>query len=100
MPYTATLEAVDTDPVYSRSFSVPPGRRYVLTRNIPAIQIVPEGEQDRLGLIAQLPQSAELEACGSGFDSQTIKVRCHGSFYFVFLQDLDPVRKLAATASY
>ena len=97
MPNTATLEAVDTHPL-SRSLPVPPGRTYVLTRNIPAIQIVPEGEQDRLGLIAQLPQFSELEACGSGFDPETIKVRCNGIFYFVFLQDLEPVRKLPALA--
>lgn len=98
MSYTATLEAVDAHPVSSRSFPVLPDRTYVLTRNIPAIQIVPDGEQNRLGLIAQLPQSAELEAWGTGFDPQTIKVRCNGSFYFVFLQDLEPVRKQAAVA--
>lgn len=98
MSYTATLDAVDAYPVSSRASSVRPGGTYVLTRNIPAIQIVPEGEQNRLGLIAQLPQSAELEAWGSGFDPQTIKVRCNGSFYFVFLQDLESVRKQVAIA--
>ncbi|HZQ55461.1 MAG TPA: hypothetical protein VFB14_24900 [Bryobacteraceae bacterium] len=97
MPYTATLEAVDTH-LRSRSLPVPPDRTYVLTRNIPAIQIVPEGEQNRLGLITQLPRFSELEACGSGFDPETIKVRCNGILYFVFLQDLEPVRKLAAIA--
>ena len=99
MPYTATLEAVDTHPL-SSSLSLPPRRKYVLTRNIPAIQIVPEGEQDCLGLIAQLPQFSELEAWGSGFDPQTIKVRCNGIFYFVFLQDIEPVRKAAAFAGH
>jgi hypothetical protein len=98
MPYTVTSEAVRTRPL-SRTLPIPADRIYVLTRNIPAIQIVPDGEQDRMGLITQLPASAELEAWGSGFDPQTIKVRCNGIFYFVFLQDLEPARKLAAMAA-
>ena len=95
MPYTPTLQAVDAHPL-SRSHAVPTARTYVLARNIPAIQIVPDGERDRLGLMTHLPVSAELQAWGGGFDPQTIKVRCNGVFYFVFLQDLEPVRKLAA----
>jgi hypothetical protein len=100
MSHSNSSEAVDVE-VVSIPNAVPSGQTYVLGKNIPAIQIIAagEGDRERLGLIIQLPEGAELDTCGSGFDAQTAKVRCNGAFYFVFLEDLEPVKKPAAYAS-
>jgi len=100
MRHSEGVEAVDVDAV-SIPNTVPSGRTYLLPKNIPAIQITPEGEgeQARLGLIIQLPEGAELDVCGNGFDAKTAKVRCNGALYFVFLEDLEPVKKPAAYAT-
>jgi hypothetical protein len=62
-----------------------------LSKNIAAIQVLPtEGAgEPRLGMITQLPQNAELELCGEGFNERTVRVRWAEGFYFVFLQDLE-----------
>lgn len=61
----------------------------ILPARISAIQVLPG--QERHGLVTQLPQSADLEICGDGFNDRTVKVRWHDSFYFVFRDDLEIV---------
>jgi hypothetical protein len=75
-------------------------REYTLPKNISAIQILSSehGEPARLGLITQLPQGAEVTVGGPGFSEGTIKVRCAGSWYFVFMDDLEMVKKPASAA--
>jgi hypothetical protein len=67
-----------------------PERSYTLSRTIAGIQLVPkEGKQGRLGNVLQIRAGSVLEFCGDGYDARTVKVRCEGSFYFVFLQDVE-----------
>ncbi len=75
-------------------------RVYTLPRSVSAIQILPaeDGEKTRLGLITQLPEGAEIEVGGPGFSDRTISVRCCGASYFVFLDDVDALRKHAMAA--
>jgi hypothetical protein len=75
-------------------------RVYTLPRTVSAIQILPaeEGENTRMGLITQLPEGAEIEVGGPGFSERTISVRCCGASYFVFLDDLEVIRKHAMAA--
>ena len=63
---------------------------YRLPKTIPAIQVycVHEGSPE-LGAISHLPEGAELTFCGGGFNDATVKARCGGQFYFVFLEDLE-----------
>jgi len=77
------------------------GKSYTLGRNVAAIQILAgEGEnRSQLGLITQLPEGMEVDIGGPGFNDRTVKVRCAGSFYYVFLEDLEPQRKRAASAT-
>jgi len=79
---------------------IPVDRAYTLPKSVSAIQILPseDGERTRLGLITQLPEGAEIEIGGPGFSDRTISVRCCGASYFVFLDDLDVVKKHAAVA--
>jgi hypothetical protein len=44
-----------------------------------------------LGAISHLPEGAELEFCGDGFNASTLKVRWEGQYYFVFSQDIATV---------
>jgi hypothetical protein len=56
-----------------------------------AIQVTPDAKAgERLGTISRLPGGAQVTVCGSGFNDQTVRVSCNGSFYFVFLEDVDP----------
>lgn len=75
-------------------------RAYTLPKSVSAIQVLPPeyGEQTRLGLITQLPEGAEIEIGGPGFSDRTVSVRCAGASYFVFLDDLEAVRKQMAVA--
>lgn len=75
-------------------------RTYNLTKNISAIQIFPseDGERTKLGLITQLPRGAELTISGPGFSEGTIRVRCGAAWYFVFMDDLELVKKPMALA--
>ena len=76
-------------------------RVYTLSDEISAMQILPfEGAAFRLSPVSRLPRGAEIEACGDGFDNQTLKVCCEGQFYFVFLKDLETQKKSAAVASW
>jgi hypothetical protein len=62
-----------------------------LARRIPAILLEKsdlKGQNGKLGLILHLPADSEVEVCGEGFNSRTVKV-CHsGLYYFVFAEDL------------
>lgn len=61
---------------------------------ISAIPIVAEPEgAARLGIITQLPQAAELQITGEGFNERTIKVRWNDSCYFVFRDDIEIVSR-------
>jgi hypothetical protein len=80
--------------------SVPFERNYVLPNSVSAIQILPpdEGERMRLGLITQLPEGAEIYVGGPGFSDKTLKVECQGASYFVFVDDLETVRRSVSMA--
>jgi hypothetical protein len=76
-------------------------RVYTLCDEISAIQLLPfEDSRPRLSPVSRLPRGAEIEACGDGFDEQTLKVFYEGQFYFVFLRDLETQKKLVGTASW
>jgi hypothetical protein len=62
---------------------------YCLAKNAPAMQIIPDGTGKlRLGTLVRLPDGAEVEICGEGFDDRTVKVVWEGTTYYVFLDDL------------
>jgi len=67
-------------------------RLCTLARRIPAILLEKTSEQSgqngKLGLILQLPADADVEVCGDGFNSRTVKVCHNGLYYFVFAEDL------------
>ena len=75
-------------------------KAYTLPKSVSAIQILPteDGERTRLGLITQLPEGAEIEIGGPGFSERTVSVRCFGASYFVFLDDLEAIKKHVAVA--
>jgi hypothetical protein len=75
---------------------------YVLSRNVAAIEILSSDSEplSRLGLMTQLPEGSRIEVGGPGFNDSTIKVRCAGATYYVFLEDLEPLRKRAASATH
>lgn len=63
--------------------------RVTLSRPVCAIQLMPgEVGVTRLGLLSELQTGETLEFCGEGFNERTAKVRVHGNYFFVFLQDL------------
>jgi hypothetical protein len=67
-----------------------PERSHTLSRPIAGIELVPlEGKQGRLGRVMQLAPGSQIDWCGDGYDVRTVKVRCGGKFYFVFLQDFE-----------
>ena len=60
-----------------------------LAKNAPAMQIVPDGSGKlRLGTLIRLPDGAEVEVCGEGYNDRTTKVIWEGSTYYVFSNDL------------
>lgn len=66
-----------------------PKAKHLLPKNVSAIQVIPDGiGRMRLGTILQLPEGAEVEACGEGFDERTMKVSWQGGFYYIFLEDI------------
>jgi hypothetical protein len=79
----------------------PVAQSYRLARNVSAIPILftPSEGCSPLGLITQLPEGAQIDIGGPGFNDHTVKVRCGGASYYVFLEDLEPQRKRAASAS-
>lgn len=83
----------------SSTATLPFEETYTLGKSVSAIQIMAaEDGSRRLGLITQLPEGAQIDVGGPGFNDRTVKVRCGGSSYFVFLDDLEPHRKRAAFA--
>jgi hypothetical protein len=71
-----------------------------LSKVIAAINIrETEDGHMRMGLISQLPQGAELQICGEGFNERTIKVRWGERLYFVFVQDIEEPRPRALAVS-
>jgi hypothetical protein len=75
---------------------------YTLAKNVPAIQALmghPEGDDAGLSLMTQLPAGAEIGIAGPGFNDRTVRVRCGGSWYYVFWDDLESQRKPAALAA-
>ncbi|MBV8830351.1 MAG: hypothetical protein JO108_14095 [Acidobacteriaceae bacterium] len=62
----------------------------VTPENLAAIRIV-RGDDGRetAGSITQLPRTSHFEPCGTGFNDKTVKVRCEGTQYFVFREDVD-----------
>ena len=67
-------------------------RLCTLARRIPAIllekSVNQSGGKGKLGLILHLPADSDVEVCGDGFNSRTVKVCHNGSYYFVFAEDL------------
>src|ERR1022692_2748594 len=56
-------------------------RVYTLPNEISAIQIVSfDDKTPGLGPVSKLPRGARIEACGDGFDDQTLKVSHEGQF--------------------
>ena len=79
--------------------SLPFDSAYTLSKNVSAIQILPEEDgRSRLGLLTQLPEGAEVHLGGPGFNDRTIRVRSGGASYFIFLEDLESHKKPAASA--
>lgn len=67
-----------------------PERSCTLSRTIAGIQLVPiDDKKGRLGGVSQLRAGSLIELFGDGYDARTVKVRCNGNFYFVFLQDIE-----------
>src|ERR1700722_339079 len=91
--------AMNVDVAYVAG-GTPIGRQYVLPKIVSAIQILPSDESGskRLGLLTQLPEGAEIEISGPGFNDDTLQVRCGAASYYVFLDDLELVRKRAGAA--
>jgi len=78
---------------------VPVPRTIILSKKIAAIgAALNEDGKIRMGVISQLPDGANLEVCGDGFNDRTIKVRWQEQFYFVFMQDVEVPLSFAATA--
>lgn len=62
---------------------------YCLAKNAPAMQVIPDGSGKlRIGTLIRLPDGAEVQVCGEGFDNLTAKVVWEGSTYYVFRDDL------------
>jgi hypothetical protein len=53
------------------------------------MQIIPDDKGKlRLGTLIRLPDGAEVEVCGEGFNDRTAKVILGESTYYVFVDDL------------
>ena len=92
---------MEPEVLFASSNIIPFERSYTLGRNTSAIQILPPGEDGirHLGLITQLPEGAEVNLGGPGFNDRTVKVVWEGSSYFIFLEDLDTVKKRIASSA-
>ena len=85
--------------IFSGQEGVPFEKTYTLDRSISAIPILPGAYlSPQLGLVTRLPEGAELDLRGPGFDDHTLRVHWRGQTYFVFLDELEPQRKRAASA--
>jgi hypothetical protein len=80
-------------------WELPASPRYATTKRTAAIQVSDtEDGRSRLGMMTHLPEGAQLDPCGDGFDDSTIKVRWQGCSYYVFVQDLETPKVRAASA--
>jgi hypothetical protein len=62
----------------------------VLPKNTPAIQIIPDGyDRIRMGTLLQLPEGAQVEINGEGFDDRTVRIAWEGNCYYAFREDLE-----------
>ena len=62
---------------------------YTLTSAITVFRTFPEDHQDDSGgPICELPEGAEVEVCGGGFNKRTVKVRYGDCYYHAFWRDL------------
>jgi hypothetical protein len=53
------------------------------------MQVMPDAAGKlRLGTLIRLPDGADVEICGEGFNERTAKVLWGGCTYYVFLDDL------------
>ncbi|HZS56017.1 MAG TPA: hypothetical protein VFA65_16560 [Bryobacteraceae bacterium] len=52
----------------------------------------------RLGTLIKLPEEAEVEICGEGYNDRTTKVCWEGATYYVFSDDLRTGRSAAMSA--
>lgn len=58
-------------------------------KDISALEIIPAEGAARLGQLVPLKKGSHLEICGKGFNGRTVKARCDGRFFFIFLRDLE-----------
>jgi len=78
---------------YSKTF-------YTLAKNTSAIQIIPDGNgRIRLGTLLQLPEGAQVEVNGEGFDDKTSRVTWEGASYYIFLNDVQTARAQRMSAA-
>jgi hypothetical protein len=65
-------------------------KQYLLSRRIAAIRLrhAADGRPAELGEFLQLSPGVRVDCCGDGYNERTVKVRCAGKYYVVFLQDL------------
>jgi hypothetical protein len=76
--------------LHGTPFSVESSNKHFgLAKNAPAMQLMPDGSGKlRMGTLIRLPEGAEVELCGEGFNDRTAKVQWQGATYYVFLDDL------------
>jgi hypothetical protein len=63
------------------------GQTYTLRKRIAAIQASP-ADAPPFGPVIQLPPSSNVTVLGPAFNESLVKVRCHDTVYFVFIEDL------------
>jgi hypothetical protein len=67
---------------------------YTLSKSIAATEFEYATDGDvNFGPLLSLPEGAEIECCGSGFNERTVKIRWHGKFYFAFVEELATQRE-------
>jgi hypothetical protein len=66
-----------------------PNRTYVLTTAITVFEVSSSRlSVERFGRVCELPEGADLEICGDGFNEHSTRARYRGGDYFVFWRDL------------
>jgi hypothetical protein len=68
-----------------------PHCRYRLTDAVTAFAFFTDNLGiERYGPVCELPEGANLEICGAGFNQRTVKARYGNCYYHVFSRDLAP----------
>ena len=76
-----------------------PKPQYRLTDAITAFALLTDSRGiERCGRVCELPEGANLEICGSGFNERTVKARYANCYYHVFARDLVSATHLDPTA--